>query len=274
MQPNESVDDVFALGEEETPAEETAVEATPEVEETPVEEAEEETAEVEEEPAASSIDDLFALEDEEEAPAAPPVREEPKPAPKRPPVRREAARKKLGEKFTELLTAGKIDEAFILASEVGAAAAEQRVLSRLAPIQENLLTNEVERFKRRAENEDANLYKASEKEFNRFVSEAEDRLRTNPQLAATLTPAQVREGLEQFYERAQGLAFRSFVKKARGKKITKPAERPAVPPIGETGGRTSVKAKKALNPKTDAERETIELARAAGLSDEDIESIL
>jgi translation initiation factor IF-2 len=253
--------------------------------ETQVEEEQEEEQE-EERPRYLSVDELLDMEDEEEehAPAPAPV-PAPAPAPRVvqevPAPDREKARGELKNKFTQLIAEEKADEAFLLAVEMGAQVAEDRLMRRMAPLQETVLQAEVDRFKAQAEREDPKLFKANSKDFDQFIEQAENRLAENPQMASQLTRKEAREFLGHAYERATGRTFSKVRKNAQKQRpvenLVEDQPKPRrEPPNYNAQQRSGPARHKAVTiaPKTAREKELVRMSRIAGLSDAEIVELL
>jgi hypothetical protein len=269
MQPPEDTTFDDILGDEEQPEE------TFEEEETPQEQPEEE-----ETPRFRSIEDMLTPpeDEEEETPPPPPP---PKPQEEeRPPKNVDELRQQIKKEFVSRLASQDPGEAALWLLEKGEKLMEERIEQRLASTQGDRFQTAVEAFKRRVKEEDPKLFSACEKDFDKLLNPVRQTIAANPAALNTVNRQQLDQGLEQFYERANGLALRRM-RKATKEVMETPEERTPRTPERQTppqynppppAKRTA--PKKPIVVKTAADKETVRLAKIAGLSEDDLRDIL
>lgn len=244
---------------------------------------------------AFSIDDLAPME-EEDLPAPDTEKEDlrrrlaafenrpaPSPfdAPK--PVAPGDARAALRAKFAEKLASGDPDavaDAFVLAAEMGAQGAEERLRGQIEASQGSMIERTIERFTNAQKTINPQLWKAIEKDFNGFMSEAQARVKSNPGASSRLNEEMVKEACNDFFERSKGRALDRYMDKAT--KVKREVQTPPPTPRGEAppdynplSAPTNDNGKSGpLIGKDEREKRIIRDGRLAGLSDTDIRDIL
>lgn len=235
-----------------------------------------------------SIDDLAPIEESDLQPD--PEKEElrrklaafeqrPAPSPFDPP-KPEDPRAALRAEFIKKLQSGDenaVADAFVMAAEMGARGAEERLRSRFESSQGSMISNAVDRFVTSQQAANPQLWKAVQKDFNSLMDDARKRVDANPEAKARLTEAMVKEACEEFFERSKGRALDRYMEKAT--KAKQPAPRPAptptepVPDYNILSGADNGKSGP-LVPKDAREARIIKDGRIAGLSDDDIRDLL